>query len=206
MEGLQRLNKVSYIFMLVITFISCKSVKVEHTAYKSDFMHFNDSIIVSTIVYDTIESIFLYENLIQPYIFGDAIAKDKGFIMYDSNMTYTYLKGYYYTNATYKTVFFDKNRTFSEKISDTTVSKFIANREIEEYVDELDLKRINPFCDCYYKKYKMKVEIITLGLRRQIVPLPYTCKELYYYKGNRYETMPLPTYLITHIFSWSEIH
>jgi len=205
-EGGLTMKVINYspAILLVIALISCSSPKKLNTTSSAIYEH-----IPQSIVYDTINEIFFYENSISSYIEVDAITKAGGFIKGDTITSEIYKNGYFVEGWNY--VEFLKRKGIDVRFDKKSVSEFydsLMQRSLRNgtYVDKTD---INPYCGAYYKKFKLNVEVMYIDTIKQRVPLFLDCKQYDEYirekKGRTYQFKPLPTYIITKFFSWEEM-
>lgn len=162
--------------------------------------------------YDTLDGVFLFENRIDAYVEGgDAIIKGNDLVHEGTVSKELYQQGIftYYSSLFHYQRMADKN----PNIHFDTASVFKVFGEIRyKAVQDGTLwgeTDINPFCGGYYKKYRIKMEVLYLGSVIQRTPLFMNCKELKEYmrknKGKNYEMCILPTYLITRVFEYEEL-
>ena len=197
--------KYSLLLTLVVFSFNCKTQKIFSVSVGSPIWE-REPI---KIVYDTISGIFFYENSIDSYIEGDAYVKSNGFIHADSVTQFAYYQGYYMESPSY--VDHLKNKGITVRLDKSSIVEFydsLFQRSIrtDTYRGKTD---INPFCRSYYKKYEMKIEVLYIDTVSQRVPLFMDCsgyeKFVQDNKGKNYVIAPLPTYVITKIFSWREL-
>lgn len=172
---------------------------------------FQSNYVPNELKYDTLDQVFLYENLIMAYIEpGDVIGKGNDFIKFNNNKP-TYNEGVfmYFTSAfRYNKM---KERNIDIYIDTTSIFKSISEMRYKAMQNRTlwEKTHINPFCGSYYKKYKMKIEVLYLGEVFQKIPLLMNCKEVAEYlkknNGKNYQMCYVPTYLITRIFEWEEL-
>lgn len=198
-----------YICMLIV-FVCCKHV----VSAQKQALPWNSltSYIPVNIRYDTLEGVFLYENLIYAYIEGeDVIVKRGNFVKMDTDNKNLYQYGIFiYFESAFQ---YKKMKDENPYIHFDTVSVFKLFGEMRyKALQEgtfWEKTTINPFCGAYYKKYQMKVEVLYLGEVEQRLPLFMDCKEVIKYscklKGKNYQIRVIPTYLITKVFELKEL-
>ena len=197
-------------FLLLFIFSLCSCIEK-----KKVILHYNmrDEMVnaiskLKFVHYDTIESDFYYENLIQDYLEGDEISKGNGFIKCTQKISLeTYLSGYF-------TAYFLTNIMEMKRVGIVCDSVSISKFRNDMFVNALkdgtyySETKINPFCGAYYKKFHLKIQVLYLGNVLQRTPLCLPCEEHLKYENEhhnmRYQMLSLPTYLITKVFLWKQ--
>ncbi|HTO15170.1 MAG TPA: hypothetical protein VLZ83_05340 [Edaphocola sp.] len=162
--------------------------------------------------YDTLEGLFLREISIQAYMIGDGIHKGDDFIKQGEVLNETlYNNGIITSMSSY--FWYDAMKEKRPDFHFDTISIFNALWGMELKSIQGGSKwfepEISPICDSYYKRYRMKIEVLNLGLIKQRLPLFMNCEQIAIYEkenhGKNYQILAIPTYLITKIFSWEEL-
>jgi len=199
---------MSLICSIVVTFYGWNTAVAQEKITDWDSL---DNYAPVLIQYDTLEGEFLYENLVAAYIEGDAVGKERSFVIMEENNEDLYKHGIitYFTSDFWYDKMKNKNDTMHYnpasvfKMLEDMQDRAVKNGTFWEPTD------IHPFCGAYYKLYRMKIEVLYLGLVKQKIPLFMNCKEAKKYlhknNGKNYQECSIPTYLITHVFEWGEI-
>ncbi len=201
------LNNYKILFIILITSIgySCSRNKIlrERAFDFGDYIKYTPSILK----YDTVEDFFLYEYIILSYQDYDAIVKDNSFIRMESNYIDYYKKGVFaFTNHTlYKRIKENNSNFHFDSTSLRTLENFYFKKMVENTSNY-----INPFFGGYYIKYRMKIEVLYMGMIKQRIPLLLNCEEIeqHYKKKNRhkhFQIKSVPTFLITNVFEFEEL-
>ncbi len=194
--------KTSIGILLVFLFFQ-KSVpdilQAQEVKIKYDDM---SNIQLSEIKYDTLECLFFYENLIEAYIQGDAVIKTGGYIKIKDDINKSYLEAYYVLSSFYAKKLASNNSLHYDSLSINTFESKQYYQSIQNGTFFGETK-INPFCGVYYKKYKLKIEVVKVGWVTQRIPYFQNCDEIKKRKKN-YQIADLPTYIITNVFEYKE--
>lgn len=197
-------------YLLVLTVLLCsRSICIAQD--QTIWLDSLDSYTPVNIQYDTLEDIFLYEMDIRGYADNDVFMKGgnsfvKQSIPFNKSV---YQNGYFiFRNDYLKKIATKEPLIHYDSTSLDSALKGIYEKYREGLVN-ID-SSFNPAYGCYYKKFRLKIEVLYLGSLMQRIPLfANNEKEMRKYvrknNGRDYEIVALPTYLITRVFEWEEL-
>lgn len=197
-----------YICTVILIFFSLNTVIAQERIIDWDSL---DNYKPIHIQYDTLEGVFLYELVIGSYIEVDVFVKGgkcfvKQSIPFDIQ---AYKNGYFiFENSYLQTIALVNPSIHYDSAVLESTSRQVYEKEIESliYIDS----SFNPTYGCFYKRYRMKIEVLYLGKVRQRVPVfVANAKEMRKYmrknNGKYYQLCAIPTYVITNVFEWEEL-
>lgn len=197
-----------YCLLIFLVFGVCSSCFSQKQIVKWDSLN---NFFPIDIGIDTIEDVFLYELAVRGYADGDVFIKGGDNFVRQSkpfNLE-SYKKGYFIFRNGYLKRLADGNPLIHFDTASLD-SIFAAINEMGReglvYVDS----NFNPTYGCYYKKFYLKIEVLSLGDVSQRVPLfakdENELKKLIEKNGGKdYEIISLPTYLITRVFKYDQL-
>jgi hypothetical protein len=193
-------NSIRFVFFILSGILSVPAYGQMRIDYKN-FLNVK----LDTIVYDTLEGDFFYENIVFAYSSSDAIVKSGHYIQCNHDIKTSYYKGYYILNSSHGKMICSNNSFLKRDF--VSVDSFERQQLYEKEIAETRAfeyyNSYNPFCGVYYKKYKLRIEVVKIGLVKQRLPFFENCDRMKKRGRKVYKIDYLPTYLVTDVFHYN---
>ena len=199
--------------LALVLLISCN----KHMRLRSVWSYHEDSEdicnhSISKLIYDTVETDFLYEAAMSSYIWAGGYVEENGLIKYGIPSKELYMSGlYYFTGHTYHSKDYSKciiqnNPSLGFRYNYMSVSQIFDSIEYCAFDTTINIEQINSSCDDLYYKCHLKMEVAYIGEVKRKLPLFADCDSVKRYisahQGKRWQVAEVPTYIITKVFNY----
>lgn len=151
----------------------------------------------NAILYDTLESDFLYEYNLPSYNEVDVVLKRGQYIISNEDVSKSYDLGYFILDPN---ILKKSKEKAKELVYDSlSIYSFYSEQYTRTILyDSITYsKLIKQYCNLSYLKFHMKLVAINMGKRKQLIPIFKNCGDIP--KRNKKAWKKIPTYLITNI-------